>query len=971
MPTAASRIAPPSRGWNPLGLDLRPGEGATAWLLFFGFFLIVACQYVTKTVRQSTYVDSLGALNLPWVYLLVALCSYPLLRLYLRYADRVARHRLIAATCFIVAATMVLFWWLFRYPWPWVPVVFYVWVTITFGATVSQFWSFASHVFDARQARRLFGLVAAGGLLGGIAGGQMARLASDLAGPRSALLVAAVILIGVVLVSGVVRRRGGGGEASSGGVGATPRSVAGATEGPEAIRGVVSLLRRSRHLQLVSVLLVLSVVVAQIIDLQFNWAVERSTAGLGERTAFFGNFFSVAGVAALVFQIMFTARIHRRLGVGFALRALPVMLGLGTAGLLLVSGMLPELLVITALALKMSDFGLRHSLEASTRELLFVPLPPGMRLRARALLDVFIQRSARGLAALLLLPVTFGLLTPVGAGWLTLALVAVWLALAAATYRAYVRSIRTSLREGSVDSAVPINLNDVKTVELLVQSLGSTDPRQVLHSLELLEANGRANLVPPLLLYHDDAEVRRRTLKILAVAGRRDAAPLVERKLGDTSADVRAEAVRALTELNAADACDLMLPRLQESDPRVRAAAVTCLFNDGDTATICAARAALYDMLFDASPEQRAEAVKAIGAIRGSEFEGRLLQTLYDRDARVGREAIGAVRRLVSREGFSPLYAPRLVSLLANRRLKHDAREALVAFGEDAIPILVHFMNEPEEAIWVRRALPKTLARIPGPKTLEALLEALHNTGDAPLRAQIVEALALRRDEVASSGAAPRIAAAIAAEARRCLTRLTDLAALGSDRAALRGSPAFRFEGPIVQTDHRELNLLTQMIAERIEERLATMFGLLALLHPPHDIWAAYRSLLSGRRALRVHALEYLDNTLSGEVRRNVFAVIDDSPVEEKLRLATRQFGIPAVSRSESVGRFLGDDGAGDAEGAALAVAGLYTVYTERMQELYPRIVQMFRQTRDPLVRETAQWVAGQLHLPLTSEAPS
>jgi HEAT repeat protein len=427
---------------------------------------------------------------------------------------------------------------------------------------------------------------------------------------------------------------------------------------------------------------------------------------------------------------------------------------------------------VTALTLKMSDFGLRHSLEASTRELLFVPLPSDLRLRARAILDLLTRHSAKGLAALLLLPVTFGLLTPVGAGWLALGLVVVWLALATAVYRAYVRSLRTSLKEGSVDSAVPINLNDVKTVELLVHSLGSADPRQVLHSLELLEANGRANLVPPLLLHHDDEEVRRRTLQILADVGRRDAAPLVERRLGDASADVRAEAVRALTELSAADACDLMLPRLQESDPRVRAAAVTCLFNYGDTATVCAARAALYDMLFDAAPEQRAEAVKAIGAIRGNEFDGRLLQALYDCDARVGREAIGAVRRVVGREGFSPLYTPRLVSLLANRRLKYDAAEALVAFGEEVIPLLVHFMNEPEEAVWVRRALPKTLARIPGPKTMEALLEALHTADDAPLRAQIVEALALRRAEIARCGGVPRIEAAITAEARRCLTRL-------------------------------------------------------------------------------------------------------------------------------------------------------------------------------------------------------
>ena len=966
MPTIDPRVDRPSRGWNPLGLDLRPGERVIAGLAFSGVFLIACSHYAVTTLRQSTFIDALGAINLPWVYLLVALCSWPLLRLHLRFAGRVAPHRLIAATCCLAAATLIGFWWLFRFPWPWVPIAFYVWATVIFGTMVHQFWSFAGHLFDAPQARRLFGMVTAGGLLGAIGGGQAARLASEHAGPRSALLVAAVMLIGAVAVIAAVRRRQAEleGEKVFGG---RHGDVAPAEQGTT--RGELSLLRRSRYLQLVSLLLVIGVVVARIIDLQFSWAVERSTTGLGDRTVFFGNFYSVAGLAALLFQILFTARIHRLLGVGFALRALPLMLGIGTAGLLLVSGMLPELLMVTVLALKMSDFGLRHSLGASTRELLFVPLPAGIRLHARAVLDPFMQRGAAGLAAILLLPITIGLLTPVAAGWMTLVLVAAWLAVAVTTYRTYVRSFRQSLTEGSVDPAVPIDLNDGKTVELLVQSLGSADARQVLRSLELLEGNSRAGLVPPLLLYHDDAEVRRRTLQILAGAGRRAAVPLVKRRLGDASAEVRAEAVRALSELNAADACDLMLPRLHDPDPRVRAAAVTCLFDRGDVATVCAARAALYDMLFDASAEQRAEAIKAIGAIGDKEFDGRLLQALYDRDSLVGREAIAAVRRVVSREGFSPLYVPRLVSLLANRRLKHDAAQALVACGEAVVPILVHFMNDPQEAVWVRRALPKTLARIPGPKTLAALLEALRTGDDAPLRSQVVEALALRHDEIVRGGASRRIEAAIAAESRRCLTRLTDLAALGSERAALRGSRAFRFAGPIVQTDHRELDLLTQMIAERIEERLKTLFGLLALLHPPREIWAAYRSLLSGRRELRAGALEYLDRTLAGEVRRNLFAVIDDSPVEEKLSLAARRFGIPAVSRSEAVARFLGAGGAGDAEGPALAVAGLYTVYTERMQELYPRIVQMLRETRDPLVRETALWVALQLQLSAESSS--
>jgi len=919
-------------------------------MLFCCLFLVITFQYVAKTVRQSTFIDALGATNLPWVYLLVALCSYPLLRVYVRLADRMPRHRLIAATCSAVLLSMVGFWWLYQFSWRWVPVAFYIWVSIAFVTTVSQFWSFANHVYDARQAKRLFGLIGAGGLLGGIAGGQVARLTTQWIGTRYALLVAAVLLLGVVALIRAVHRVHP--ESDERGLGATGMGEI------ETATGGFDALRRSRHLQLIAVIMVLGTVVGQVVDLQFNWAVELTTNDLGQRTAYFGNFFSVVGIAAFLFQVLFTARIHRTLGVGAAMRVLPVTLGLGTIVLLASSGMAVETLVLVALSLKVGEGGIRFSLDQSTRELLFLPVPSALRIKAKAFVDVFVQRSAKGLAALLLLPVTFGWVGPIQAGWLTLALCAAWLALVGTAYRTYVKSFRTGLKQRTMDATVAVNLDDVKTVELLVQSLGSADARQVLHSLDLLDANGRGNLVPPLLLYHDDAAVRRRTLQVLAGEGRRDAAPLIERRLSDDDPEVRAEAIRVLTEFHAGDACALMLPRLHEPDPKVRAAAVACLMNHGDEETIRLARRTLQHMLHDESPDYRAEAIRAIGAIRGSEFDGELLQSLYDRDPRVAREAIQATRRIVAREGFSPLYAPRLVSLLQNRRLKHDAREALVAFGEEAVAILVHFMNDSEESIWVRRALPKTLARIGGPKVVAALIDSLAETEDLTLRSQLVESLAALRDEVASSGARPRVERAIEAESRRYLRRLADLRALGS-------SEQLRFRGPLPEWDPRELNLLTQMVAERLEEHLRNLFGLLALIFPATDVWAAHRSLTNTRPALRAHALEYLDNTLSGDLRRHVFAAIDDAPLEDKLQRAEKLFGIEVDSRTAAVGGFLDGAAGGGTDAVALTVAGLYTVYTDGMRDLYPRITGLVSESLDPLVPETARWVAGRLKLPL------
>ena len=70
---------------------------------------------------------------------------------------------------------------------------------------------------------------------------------------------------------------------------------------------------------------------------------------------------------------------------------------------------------------------------------------------------------------------------------------------------------------------------------------------------------------------------------------------------------------------------------------------------------------------------------------------------------------------------------------MGNRRLKHEAREALVATGEDAVQPLRHFMESDDEQIWVRRAVPKTLALLGVQSAADALEESL-NAGDTILR---------------------------------------------------------------------------------------------------------------------------------------------------------------------------------------------------------------------------------------------
>ena len=247
---------------------------------------------------------------------------------------------------------MFAFWWLFQFDFWLMPAVLYVWISIAYIMTVSQFWLFSIHVLDPRQARRLFGFVGAGGLLGGVAGGQVARLVSNAMGTRTTFLVAAAILLTATALITLVHRLQAASEEPSAGTGRAEKA--------DKAKGGFEVIGGSRHLQAISTVLVLTVVVAQIVDIQFNWSVEQAITGLDARTAFYGNFYSVMGISAFVFQLAFTSRIHRALGVGVALKVLPVTMAIGTVALFVAALMFPAILLTAAFMLKVGENGLRY-----------------------------------------------------------------------------------------------------------------------------------------------------------------------------------------------------------------------------------------------------------------------------------------------------------------------------------------------------------------------------------------------------------------------------------------------------------------------------------------------------------------------------------------------------------------------------------------------------------------------------------
>jgi AAA family ATP:ADP antiporter len=71
----------------------------------------------------------------------------------------------------LTAASLVGIWWLIGLELDWVLYLFNVFVSLFSVVLVSQGWLVAANVFDSRQAKRLYGLLGMGAVIGAAFGG--------------------------------------------------------------------------------------------------------------------------------------------------------------------------------------------------------------------------------------------------------------------------------------------------------------------------------------------------------------------------------------------------------------------------------------------------------------------------------------------------------------------------------------------------------------------------------------------------------------------------------------------------------------------------------------------------------------------------------------------------------------------------------------------------------------------------------
>lgn len=859
--------------------DIRPGEALAVLVTFLYIAVVVSAFLLAKPIRNGLFLKQYGPYTLAYVYAAVPLALTLFVPVYSSVAARLGQRSVIVWTLLFFASNVLLFWYGFRWhPVSALPFVFYVWVNCFGIIAPVQAWSFANSLFDTRQAKRLFGVIGSGASLGAILGGVIAReLVGPLGGAVNLLLVLAGLIVTAAAIVGFanvrIRRRG---LARHG----KPQA--------HAFRQTLAEIRRTPYLRLIAAMVFLVAIVTQWTGFQLSLVADARFGGSAEAlTRFFGTFNLGLGLVSFVLQLTLTGFALRRYGVAVTILLLPIALGAGSAGILL----LPSF--GTVLLTNAFDQGLRFSLDKATYELLYLPILPAERSRVKNAIDIVLNRTGDATGGVLLGLATRGFaglpglnLGLRGTAAINLVLLGAWIAIAWRLRREYVRTIHDTIRRHRLDAErASRSVLERTAADAVTAKLNAPDRDNVLYALTLMEEQQANRWRPRLreLLAHPDPEIRRRALAVLSADGDRAIAGAASELLRDPDAGVRTEALLYLSREHGIDP----LARIQElgdyPEFSIRAAMAAFLAAPGPTRNLEATRAILEQMVNvpgAAGVHDRTEAARVV-ALAPEGLDDYLVRLLGDEDAGVARLAITAASKARLEDAEVPL-----IDLLGRADLIEDAAEALSRYGASIIPRLKQRLLDEAAPLDVRREIPLVLLRIGTPDAGRALVDALLE-GDATLRYRVIAALNKLKQlhpEVQIDRAIVELllAAEIAGHYRSHQV-------LGAVRHTLPG------KDPMLVA-----------IRQSMDAELERIFRLMSLLFPEAELKDAYVGLRSDNPIIRANSLEFLDNVLSPQLRQLLVPVLDpQTTLDDRIALADRLVGAPVTSAQDGLSALL------------------------------------------------------------------
>jgi ATP:ADP antiporter, AAA family len=798
-------------------------------------FAILTAHAVLETARDALFLARLGPERLAWAYLAIAggaLLALTALRRWGKLRDPrrllVGLLVLAAVGTSAIAATITFA--------PGVVFLLYVWTGVVATLVVPSFWTLVDRSARISEAKRVFAVIAAGGTLGAMCGSAIGALLGRIVPAHHLVTVGAVGFLLATIAA----------------VALAPQAAAErASHAP--VRSLDPVTQRSRrYVRWILILGVVSTIAVTLGDLLFKRVLAERIAP--EDLAWtFGAIYTGLNIVALVVQLALTPHVLTRLGVGGALVVLPTLLVVSAAGFAITGAM------IAAIALKLGDGGLRHSLHRVASEILYLPVPSLVRDRAKPIADAIGHRGGQALAALLVFALAAAGAGATGMAGVTALLGIVWLVAIVVVRRRYVAQFRDTLEHGDIHRDVRLPELDATSIDLLVAALSSPDELEALAALDVLER--RAGRIPALVLYHPSPAVVRRALGLLAGDPRPEVRRVVARLFAHPDPEIRAAA------LVASGADSQVTTALDDPAAVVRATALVVLARDPEHAEGAVRR---LEALCRGTTADRLAVARALALALDPgacpPLRDVIAELLARREPAVRREVLRMLARfpeLVVPGETAVVDLERITALLQDPHTRGDVRRVLCATNHDGLAYLISALEDPRTPLAVRRHIPRTISKFPRSReAIAALVARLPREPDRTTEFKILRALGRLRDDQ------PRVAidrATIRGYVRRTLADAARYTTLGE---------SFASWGP----RRASTELIAELLADKRRYTIEHAFRALAILWPRSGLRSVHDAITSPDEERRAAAREVIEHLLPGDLRQPLLAVLDDLP---------------------------------------------------------------------------------------------
>ena len=385
--------------------DLSKDEIKKFSLLSFGFFLIIGSYWPLKALKDSIFVNIVGANHLPEVKILSLLFYFPLILLYSKIVDYFSKEKILYNFILLIGVFGLFIVYFLNHPtiglantscgvhriigW-----VFYVFVEGYINLLVSLYWAFINDVTTPESAKKGYGMIAFGTQLGGVLftllGNYLSKDAS-LYATRAPLiaLISVVTFFFLAFIVWSLKYFVPSKELSGYKVHIEKEKE----EGYKKINvgffdGLKIILSRSYVASIFAIIFIYEVITT-IMSFQMYSMAKTSFLDPGQLNKFVFDYALAVQSIACIVALFGTSFFQRKLGIKFCLVSYPILLGLS----IIIYFFNPSLnIIFYAMVLSKA---LNFSFNQPAKESLYIPTSKEIKYKSKAWIDIFGARAAK------------------------------------------------------------------------------------------------------------------------------------------------------------------------------------------------------------------------------------------------------------------------------------------------------------------------------------------------------------------------------------------------------------------------------------------------------------------------------------------------------------------------------------------------------------------------------------------------